>query len=59
MDRYLNNFQEHIFGILTLRKCQTLLQNYGFLITKELIFGFQILDLKCLCIEIFDNFLIG
>ena len=106
-DRYLNNFQEHLFGILKLRKCQTSLQNfshvrtrllnmtlsnlrfnvsrsfvtmetnlpscfyiefleqllkfivnftllkyvksqrgYGFLITKELIFGFQILDLE-------------
>ena len=104
-NRYLNNFQEHLFGILRLRKYQTSLQNffpreneaikhdlvefkvqclkvfvamatnipscfsiqfleqllkflvnftllkyaksqrsYGFLITKELIFGFQILD---------------
>ena len=106
-DRYLNNFQEHLFGILRLRKYQThfkisfpreneaikhylvefnvqclkvfcyhgnkftillfiqfleqllnflvnftLLKyvksqrSYGFLITKKLIFGFQILDLK-------------
>ena len=104
---YLNNFQEHLFGLLRLRKYQTSLQNfshvrtrllnmtwsnlrfnvwrsfvtmatnlpscfsiefleqhleslanftllkyvksqrsYGFLITKELIFGFQIFDLK-------------
>ena len=27
-DRYLNNFQEHLFGILRLRKCQTSLQNF-------------------------------
>ena len=26
-DRYLNNFQEHLFGILRLRKYQTSLQN--------------------------------
>ena len=26
--RYLNNFQEHLFGILILRKYQTLLQNF-------------------------------
>ena len=106
-DRYLNYFQEHLFGIQRLRKYLTLLQisfpreneaikhdlvefkvqclkvfcyhgnkstillfnsisrttsevpvsftllkyvksqrSYGFLITKELIFGFQILDLK-------------
>ena len=106
-DRYLNNFQEHLFGILRLRKYQTSLQNffqvrtrllnmiwsnlrfnvwrsfvtmatnlpscfsiqfleqllkslvnftllkyvksqrsYGFLITRKLIFGFQIFDLK-------------
>ena len=95
-DKYLNNFQEHLFGILRLRKYQTSIKHnlvefkvhclkvfcyhgnkstilvfywifiqllkflvnftllkyvksqrsYGFLITKELIFGFQILDLK-------------
>ena len=27
-DRYLNNFQEHLFGILRLRKYQTSLQNF-------------------------------
>ena len=27
-DRYLNNFQEHLFGILKLRKYQTSLQNF-------------------------------
>ena len=27
-DRYLNNFQEHLFGILRLRKYQTSPQNF-------------------------------
>ena len=27
-DRYLNNFKEHLFGILRLRKYQTSLQNF-------------------------------
>ena len=27
-DRYLNNFQEHLFGILRMRKYQTSLQNF-------------------------------
>ena len=27
-DRYLSNFQEHLFGILRLRKYQTSLQNF-------------------------------
>ena len=27
-DRYLNNFQEHLFGILRLRKYLTSLQNF-------------------------------
>ena len=27
-DRYLNNFQEHLFGTLRLRKYQTSLQNF-------------------------------
>ena len=27
-DRYLDNFQEHLFGILRLRKYRTLLQNF-------------------------------
>ena len=26
-DRYVNNFQEHLFGILIVRKYQTALQN--------------------------------
>ena len=38
--------------LVTIKLCSTLLKyvksqrSYGFLITKELIFGFQILDLK-------------
>ena len=28
IDRYLNNFQEHLFGILRMRKYQMLLQNF-------------------------------
>ena len=27
-DRYLNNFQEHLFGILRLRKYQASLENF-------------------------------
>ena len=27
-DRYQNNFQEHLFGMLRLRKYRTLLQNF-------------------------------
>ena len=27
-DRYLNNFEEHLFGLLRLRKYQTSQQNY-------------------------------
>ena len=28
LDSYLNNFQEHLFGMLRLRKYQTSLQNF-------------------------------
>ena len=35
-DRYLNNFQEQLFGILKLRKYQTSLQNFSHVRTRLL-----------------------
>ena len=50
-DRYLNNFQEHLFGILRLRKYQTLLQNF-FLRENETM-KHDLVEFKVQCLKVF------
>ena len=55
----LTQFLEQLLKFLvnfTLLKHVKFQRNYGFLITKELIFGFQILDLKRLLLSILNPF---
>ena len=50
-DRYLNNFQEHLFGILRLTKYQTSLQNF-FPRENEAI-KHDLVELKVQCLTVF------
>ena len=46
-DRYLNNFQEHLFGILRLRKCQV-----SFPLENEAI-KHDLVEFKVQCLKVF------
>ena len=48
-DRYLNNFQEHLFGILRLIKYQTSLQNFFPKAVKHDLMEFKIQCLNVFC----------
>ena len=50
-DRYLNNFQEHLFGILILRKYQTSLQNF-FSRENEAV-KHDLVEFKVQCLKVF------
>ena len=50
-DRYLNNFQQHLFGLLTLRKYQTPLQTF-FPRENEAV-KHDLVEFKVQCLKVF------
>ena len=51
-DRYLNTFQEHLFGIPRLRKYQTSLQKISFLRENEAV-KHNLVEFKVQCLKVF------
>ena len=55
-DRYLNNFQEHLFGLIRLRKYQTSIQKF-FLRENEAV-RHELVEFKVQCLKVICTFLL-